>query len=66
MTEKWTPQSWRNKPIVQVPTYPDQNGLEQAEAQLRTFPPLVFAGEARNLKQELAAVARGEAFLLQG
>jgi 3-deoxy-7-phosphoheptulonate synthase len=62
----WTPSSWREKPIKQVPAYPDPVALAEAERQLSTFPPLVFAGEARELKSRLAAVARGEAFLLQG
>jgi 3-deoxy-7-phosphoheptulonate synthase len=62
----WTPQSWRQKPISQVPAYPDTERLAAVEAQLATFPPLVFAGEARDLKAQLAAVASGEAFLLQG
>ncbi|MGV8856670.1 MAG: class II 3-deoxy-7-phosphoheptulonate synthase [Devosia sp.] len=62
----WTPDSWRAKPISQVPAYPDQAVLAEAERQLATFPPLVFAGEARDLKARLAAVSRGEAFLLQG
>ena len=62
----WTPDSWRAKPISQVPAYPDPLALANAERQLATFPPLVFAGEARDLKSKLAAVARGEAFLLQG
>ncbi len=62
----WTPQSWRAKPVLQVPTYPDQAALEIAEARLSRFPPLVFAGEARGLKEDLAEVARGNAFLLQG
>jgi len=62
----WTPRSWREKPIAQVPAYPDQARLEAVEAQLATFPPLVFAGEARELKQQLAEVAGGRAFLLQG
>ena len=56
-TSNWTPQSWRDKPILQVPTYPDQAKLETAEAQLRKFPPLVFAGEARELKHQLGDVA---------
>src|SRR5271168_5029646 len=63
---KWSPESWRSKPIVQVPAYPDAKALTDVEAQLASFPPLVFAGEARNLKKSLAQVARGEAFLLQG
>jgi len=62
----WSPQSWRSKPIRQVPVYPDAAALAEAERQLATFPPLVFAGEARNLKAQLADVAAGEAFLLQG
>ena len=62
----WTPSSWRDKPISQVPAYPDATALGDAEKQLATFPPLVFAGEARELKAHLADVARGEAFLLQG
>ncbi|TGT75666.1 3-deoxy-7-phosphoheptulonate synthase class II [bacterium M00.F.Ca.ET.159.01.1.1] len=63
---KWSPNSWRAKPIKQVPAYPDPAVLKATEAQLATFPPLVFAGEARKLKKQLAAVAAGEAFLLQG
>jgi 3-deoxy-7-phosphoheptulonate synthase len=66
VTEPWTPSSWRQKPVSQVPAYPDPVALVRAEAQLATFPPLVFAGEARDLKARLAEVARGEAFLLQG
>jgi 3-deoxy-7-phosphoheptulonate synthase len=62
----WTPDSWRAKPISQVPAYPDPAALAEAERQLSTFPPLVFAGEARDLKARLATVARGDAFLLQG
>ena len=63
---KWSPDSWRRKPIVQVPDYPDAKVLAEVEAQLATFPPLVFAGEARNLERALAQVAAGEMFLLQG
>ena len=66
MAERWTPDSWRNKPIVQVPDYPDAAALADVEKQLASFPPLVFAGEARSLKKALARVAAGEAFLLQG
>ncbi|MGA8155527.1 MAG: 3-deoxy-7-phosphoheptulonate synthase class II [Rhodoplanes sp.] len=66
MAERWTPDSWRTKPVVQVPEYPDPQALAAVEKQLSTFPPLVFAGEARNLKKALAQVAKGEAFLLQG
>jgi len=66
MSERWTPDSWRSRPVVQIPEYPDPQALADVEAQLATFPPLVFAGEARNLKKALARVAAGEAFLLQG
>ena len=67
MTTRWTPQSWRSKPARQIPTdYPDPAALKRAEDQLRAMPPLVFAGEARKLKAELARVTAGEAFLLQG
>jgi 3-deoxy-7-phosphoheptulonate synthase len=63
---KWSPQTWRQKPIAQVPEYPSAEALAGVEAQLASFPPLVFAGEARNLKHALAQVAAGRAFLLQG
>jgi 3-deoxy-7-phosphoheptulonate synthase len=66
MSERWTPDSWRAKPIQQVPAYPDAQALAAVEHQLAGFPPLVFAGEARKLKRGLAKVATGEAFLLQG
>jgi 3-deoxy-7-phosphoheptulonate synthase len=66
MSERWTPDSWRNRPIQQVPAFPDLEALESVEQQLAGFPPLVFAGEARKLKRTLAKVAKGEAFLLQG
>jgi len=66
MTANWTPQSWRGKPIVQVPNYPDKDKLIEVEGRLETFPPLVFAGEARQLKQALGEVAEGRSFLLQG
>ncbi len=63
---KWTPSSWRDKPILQQPTYPDAEHLKRVEAELKQYPPLVFAGEARTLKQQLGNVANGKAFLLQG
>ena len=66
MAQKWTPDSWRAKPIIQVPEYPDPIALEQVEGQLATYPPLVFAGEARDLQSHLADVVAGDAFLLQG
>jgi 3-deoxy-7-phosphoheptulonate synthase len=66
MATAWTPQSWRDKPIVQVPEYRDQAALEAVEQRLANFPPLVFAGEARKLRRKLARVAMGKGFLLQG
>ena len=66
MGAKWSVDSWRDKPVLQVPDYPDKAKLQNAEATLRRFPPLVFAGEARSLKSRLANVANGRAFLLQG
>ncbi len=66
MPATWTIDSWRSKPILQVPEYPDNTLLADVEAKLATFPPLVFAGEARALKRQLAEVAAGNAFLLQG
>ena len=62
----WTKSDWRAKPRVQMPDYIDEAALNEVEAQLAKYPPLVFAGEARHLKDELAAVSRGEGFLLQG
>jgi 3-deoxy-7-phosphoheptulonate synthase len=66
MPERWTPETWRGKPIRQVPDYPDRAALAEVERQLATFPPLVFAGEARRLTKGLARVAAGEAFVLHG
>ncbi|WP_174800496.1 class II 3-deoxy-7-phosphoheptulonate synthase [Martelella limonii] len=64
--KNWTPGSWRKKPILQVPEYPDEAKLAEAEAALASYPPLVFAGEARRLKRALGEVAEGRGFLLQG
>jgi 3-deoxy-7-phosphoheptulonate synthase len=64
--ERWSPGSWRTKPIEQTPVYRDGETLAEVERQLAGFPPLVFAGEARNLKRSLAEVSAGKAFLLQG
>ncbi|MDF1633967.1 3-deoxy-7-phosphoheptulonate synthase class II [Mycoplana sp. MJR14] len=66
MAQNWTPNSWRQKPIQQVPDYPDAAALAATEEQLASYPPLVFAGEARRLKSALANVAEGKGFLLQG
>ena len=62
----WTPASWRAHPIAQAPAFPDPTRLAAVEAELKGYPPLVFAGEARRLGQQLAEVAEGRAFLLQG
>ncbi|WP_029042456.1 class II 3-deoxy-7-phosphoheptulonate synthase [Cucumibacter marinus] len=62
----WTPASWRDFEAQQMPNYPDADDLTATEARLSTFPPLVFAGEARDLKSHLAQVANGKAFLIQG
>ena len=62
----WEPNSWRSLPISQVPDYPDPQRLKKVEAKLEKRPPLVFAGEAQNLRTSLGAVANGKAFLLQG
>jgi 3-deoxy-7-phosphoheptulonate synthase len=62
----WRIESWRDKPIKQQPTYPDQAALAQVEADLASYPPLVFAAEARQLLGELGNVAQGKGFLLQG
>ena len=66
LSDNWSKDSWRNKPIVQVPDYDDKKHLKDVESRLASYPPLVFAGEARRLKENLAKVSKGEAFLLQG
>jgi 3-deoxy-7-phosphoheptulonate synthase len=63
---RWSPDSWRLRPVAQAPVYPDAAALGEVERQLAGFPPLVFAGEARKLKRALGKAAAGEAFLLQG
>ena len=62
----WTPESWRGRPAKQLPAYPDPARLAATEHKLHTYPPLVFAGEARRLKAALAQAAEGRAFVLQG
>ncbi len=63
----WSPASWREKPAQHIPTdYPDANALAAVEEELSGYPPLVFAGEVRTLRDRLADVAAGKAFLLQG
>lgn len=66
MNGTWSRNSWRNKSGLQMPEYPDQEKLDSITAKLASYPPLVFAGEARDLKSKLAGVASGDAFLLQG
>ena len=62
----WNPSSWRDFPIKQQPTYTDLEKLKKVESELASYPPLIFAGEALNLKKQLADVVNGKAFLLQG
>ncbi len=66
MQNAWNPKSWREKPIKQQPIYKDKGLLKSVEEELRSYPPLVFAGEARALKKRLAAATKGHGFLLQG
>ena len=66
MTQNWTPQSWREKTALQMPTYQDEGALKDVETRLAEMPPLVFAGEARRLQDSLGEVAQGRGFLLQG
>ncbi|MGR3756181.1 MAG: class II 3-deoxy-7-phosphoheptulonate synthase [Tranquillimonas sp.] len=63
---EWQKSGWRAKPRIQMPDYTDADALKAVEARLAKYPPLVFAGEARTLRRELADVAAGRAFLLQG
>jgi len=66
MTRNWKPNSWRDKPARHIPTYSNDEELSVAREKLSNFPPLVFAGECRNLLKQLEEVAKGRAFLLQG
>lgn len=63
---KWQIDSWRNFPILQQPTYPNETLLTEVETKLASYPPLVFAAEARALREELSQVSLGRGFLLQG
>ena len=63
---QWTPETWRSHEARQLPTYPDAAALAKVETELKSYPPLVFAGEARDLIDRLADVEAGKAFLLQG
>ena len=64
--KKWTLNSWRNYPVKHIPKYEDEKDLNLVLNKIKNFPPLVFAGETTHLKNQLAAVADGKAFLLQG
>ena len=66
MARDWQPHSWRSRPVQQMPNYQDPAALAEVEGRLATYPPLVFAGEARTLKERLAEVCQGQAFMLQG
>src|SRR5215217_9774661 len=65
MSEAWTPSTWQHHPAGQQPEWPDTNELHRALKTIATYPPLVFAGEARSLQASLGKVAAGNAFLLQ-
>ena len=62
----WKKNSWRKYPVKHIPEYPDKKELDTVLDKIGTFPPLVFAGETRHLKDQLADVVDGKAFLLQG
>ncbi len=66
MAQNWSPTSWRDRPGLHMPEYSDKAKLHDVEERLAGFPPLVFAGEARELKRRLAEVSKGNGFLLQG
>ena len=66
MNKKWSPSSWREKPAKHLPKYSDEKKLKEITNKLSSYPPLVFAGESRNLLKQLGDVSQGKAFLLQG
>jgi 3-deoxy-7-phosphoheptulonate synthase len=66
MTKQWTPKSWRDANGIQMPAYDDATALADVENTLANYPPLIFAGEAKQLRTDLSEVALGKAFLLQG
>jgi len=66
LKNNWSPESWKDKPAKQLPEYNDVQKLNKTLETLKGYPPLVFAGECRNLKNDLARASRGEAFVLQG
>lgn len=63
---KWSVDSWKSKKALQLPEYPDKDELASVLQTIESFPPIVFAGEARSLEERLADAAMGNAFLLQG
>lgn len=65
MASTWTPTSWQSFPAAQQPIWPDQGALDRSLKQIASYPPLVFAGEARSLQNALGQVCAGNAFLLQ-
>lgn len=65
-TASWKLDSWKTKKALQLPEYPDQNEVDQVLQTLSSFPPIVFAGEARHLEEKLAQASMGNAFLLMG
>ncbi len=64
--KKWSLNSWKNFPVKHIPEYSDKKELDMVLGKIKNFPPLVFAGETRHLKNQLAEVVDGKAFLLQG
>ena len=64
--KKWKLNSWKSYPVKHIPEYEDQKELDLVLKKIQGFPPLVFAGETRSLKKNLADVCAGKAFLLQG
>ena len=64
--KKWKVNSWRNYPVKHIPIYPNKKELDMVLGKIKNFPPLVFAGETRHLKEQLANVVDGKGFLLQG
>ena len=66
MSDKWSPNSWRNKNALHMPNYQNEDHLNKTLNEISKYPPLVFAGEARLLKKKLGEVSNGNAFLLQG
>ena len=64
--KNWKINSWKNYPVKHIPEYPDKKELDGVLSKIKDFPPLVFAGETRHLKEQLSEVVDGKAFLLQG